>query len=81
MNAVVQAHVKPYGPTGAISYLLTGNAVCGNCGGEMKGNKHRGQRRYRCFSIDQRGIKVGCGNVCRIAEPVEMMVKEAVNVR
>lgn len=81
MNAVRMASDRqrnfPKGPTGARTYLLTGFAQCGNCGGKMVGNKERGQRRYKCFAIDSRGTKVGCGKVFRIADPVELMIKEA----
>lgn len=60
------------------SYLLTGLIECGACGGLMSGDAHpnkKGQevkRRYGCRS---------CGKVSRLAEPVELLVSEAVLYR
>src|SRR5919197_1357396 len=64
-------------------YLLTGLVYCGNCGQPMMGGAHQGSRetrskpRYRCEN------RVGlacprCGKVTRLAEPVDLLVTEAV---
>jgi DNA invertase Pin-like site-specific DNA recombinase len=67
------------------SYLLTGMIVCGYCGDHpMVGyssadpRSKLSRRRYYCKSIDDRGVRVGCGKVSRLAEPVEALVSEAV---
>jgi site-specific DNA recombinase len=75
---------------GGRSYLLTGMIFCGRCGGEGQANAqligygkrdHRDlqpRRRYYCRPTDDRGVQVGCGKVTRLAEPVELLVSEAV---
>lgn len=75
---------------GGRRYLLTGMVFCGRCGGEgmakatMIGygkRDHRDlepRRRYYCKRTDDRGFEVGCGQVARLAEPVEALVAEAV---
>jgi site-specific DNA recombinase len=67
------------------SYLLTGMIVCGYCGDHpMVGyssadpRDKRMRRRYYCKTVDDRGVRVGCGKVSRLAEPVEALVSEAV---
>ncbi|MCM2417656.1 recombinase family protein [Streptomyces sp. RKAG293] len=73
---------KKGGP--ARSYLLTGPANCGRCGGKMVGGgrtaeaDRAAQRRYRCQATDNLGGIVGCGKVYRAAEPLELLVTEAV---
>jgi site-specific DNA recombinase len=64
-------------------YLLTGVVYCGNCDQRMTGGAHKSFRetdskpRYRCS--DRPGIKpAGCGKVTRLAEPVDILVTEAV---
>jgi site-specific DNA recombinase len=36
------------------------------------------RRRYYCLPADNRGMKRGCGKVSRLAEPVDLLVSEAV---
>jgi len=66
-------------------YLLTGLVECGNCGAKMMGSlivrDSGSQRRYRCFDKDKRGVKTGCGKVYRLAEPVDLLVSDAVLYR
>jgi site-specific DNA recombinase len=64
-------------------YLLTGLVYCGNCDQRMTGGAHKSLRetnskpRYRCS--DRPGIKpAGCGKVTRLAQPVDILVTEAV---
>jgi site-specific DNA recombinase len=65
-------------------YLLTGLVECGACGNPLLGDAHpnrTGQepkRRYSCRKGDNYGGKVGCGKVSRLAEPIELLVSEAV---
>jgi hypothetical protein len=72
------------GRPGARSYLLTGLAFCGNCGGVMIGSRRQDTpddpslRRYRCRTYDNTGRKTGCGKVFRAAEPLELFVSRAV---
>jgi site-specific DNA recombinase len=67
-------------------YLLSGIVRCGKCGQAMYGNG-RGmesgvyQRRYVCKRHDNHGAVVGCGNVRRGADPVDLLVKEQVIYR
>jgi site-specific DNA recombinase len=45
------------------------------------GNKDHGdvmRRRYYCLAVDNRGVRRGCGKVSRLAEPVDLLVSEAV---
>src|SRR6266508_2634950 len=75
---------------GGRSYLLTGIVFCGRCGGEGRAKAqligygkrdHRDlqpRRRYYCRATDDRGVQVGCGQVTRLAAPVEALVSEAV---
>jgi site-specific DNA recombinase len=45
------------------------------------GNKDHGavmRRRYYCVGTDNRGVRRGCGKVSRLAEPVDLLVGEAV---
>lgn len=60
------------------SYLLNGE--CGRCGSVVNGHYRDKARRYRCRSHDDVGIKVGCG-LQRLAEPVELLVLDAVRYR
>ncbi|KJS53496.1 recombinase [Streptomyces rubellomurinus subsp. indigoferus] len=79
-----RSHGWPKGKTGVRKYLLTGLIYCGRCGAEMVGNGRtaetgrRAVRRYRCRRTDNYGRIIGCGRTFRIAEPVELLVKEAV---
>jgi site-specific DNA recombinase len=64
-------------------YLLTGLVYCGNCGQPMMGGAHHGSRevrskpRYRCEN--RLGVNPPrCGKVIRLAEPVDLLVTEAV---
>jgi site-specific DNA recombinase len=69
------------------SYLLTGLLECGACGKPLLGDAHpnrSGQevkRRYSCRKGDNYGGYVGCRKVSRLAEPIEMLVSEAVLYR
>ena len=75
---------------GGRSYLLTGLIYCGRCGADGRTNvqltgygkpdprDHQSRRRYYCRAVDERGVRVGCGKVSRLAEPVEALVSEAV---
>ncbi|MFD8318509.1 hypothetical protein [Kitasatospora purpeofusca] len=44
----------------------------------MAESGRRAVRRYRCRRTDNHGRTIGCGQTFRIAEPVELLVKEAV---
>jgi len=64
-------------------YLLTGLVYCGKCGQAMIGGAHKSFReeqsrpRYRCEK--RVGVEsTRCGNVSRLAEPVELLVTETV---
>lgn len=63
-------------------YLLTGLVYCGSCDQPMIGGAHKSNReadskpRYRCS--DRPGARpAGCGRVTRLAEPVDILVTEA----
>ncbi|MEU7525955.1 recombinase family protein [Saccharothrix sp. NPDC042600] len=67
-------------------YLLSGIVRCGKCGQAMYGNgrgRENGvyQRRYVCKRHDNHGDVVGCGNVRRGADPVDLLVKQQVIYR
>jgi site-specific DNA recombinase len=65
-------------------YLLTGIASCGECGTPMIGSNYhdtrraRITRRYRCPTDDGNHHQPGCGKVFRSAEPLDILVTEAV---
>jgi site-specific DNA recombinase len=69
------------------TYLLTGLIECGACGNPLLGDAHpnkKGQepkRRYGCRKMDNYGGYIGCGKVSRLAEPIELLVSEAVLYR
>lgn len=68
------------------TYLLSGIARCGQCGAAMYGNGRtlrsgQRQRRYVCRHQDSHGSRVGCGKVMRGADPLELLIKEAVIYR
>lgn len=71
---------------GIRAYLLGGILYCGLCGkplvasGGQYGRRYRG-RRYRCRRINVYGMQHGCGKIARLAEPVELLVTEAVLLR
>ncbi|WP_274562473.1 recombinase family protein [Streptomyces spiramyceticus] len=77
-------HRWPKGQTGVRKYLLTGFIYCGQCGGVMVGSGRTresgqpAQMRYRCRRTDNHGRVIGCGKSFRVAEPVELLIKEAV---
>lgn len=85
-----EARFKGAATKGHRSYLLTGAIYCGACGEEGEpgalligyGNRDgRGgemRRRYYCRTTDNQGVRRGCGQVSRLAEPVELLVSEAV---
>ena len=73
--------------TKARTYLLTGLIECGACGNPLLGDSHPNrkgqepQRRYSCHKSDNYDGKVGCGKVSRLAQPIEILVSEAVLYR
>jgi DNA invertase Pin-like site-specific DNA recombinase len=74
-------------PAGRIpkAYLLSGMVYCGHCGKPLISSgaimKNGFQRKYRCRHFDSSGNVYGCGKIVRAAEPVEMLVSEAVLYR
>jgi site-specific DNA recombinase len=72
---------------GVRSYLLTGFIYCGLCGkpllgsGGQYGRRGHTGRRYRCKKINNYGLEYGCGQISRLAEPVELVVSDAVLTR
>jgi site-specific DNA recombinase len=73
---------------GVRSYLLTGLIYCGLCHNNLLvGSASQGpredapRRRYRCRRINVYGKQTGCGQIVRLAEPVEALVTEAVLYR
>ena len=71
----------PTGPSGYRRYLLTGFVYC-QCGNQMVGCRATGHkkavRRYKCRGIENTGKVVGCNSLYRSAEPIEIMVEQAV---
>ena len=65
----------PQGQTGTRTYLLSGIVHCGRCGKPMKGQlkDKRGKKKRHYICNRQRG---GCGNMTRLADPVDLLVKE-----
>jgi site-specific DNA recombinase len=69
------------------AYLLTGLLECGACGQQLRGDAHpnrpgqESKRRYSCHRSDNYDGMVGCRKVSRLAEPIEMLVSEAVLYR
>jgi site-specific DNA recombinase len=92
LNLVLNAADRMVGANrkGGRTYLLTGMVFCGRCGAEGRPNVQMtgfgsrdprdlvARRRYYCRTFDDRGVQVGCGKVARLAEPVELLVSEAV---
>ena len=92
-----QAQQWSHGPVKGRTYMLTGIIHCGGtwpegtdkagqlCDGAMYGQGKRDggkyKRRYACRKYDNHGVRVGCCTVFRIAEPVELLVSEAVLAR
>jgi DNA invertase Pin-like site-specific DNA recombinase len=65
------------------SYLLSNMIFCGLCGRPLissgvRTEAGRSLRKYRCRHFDSSGNVYGCGKIVRSAEPVEMLVGEAV---
>jgi site-specific DNA recombinase len=66
------------------SYLLTGLIQCGVCGkmtvaGYSKSDRYGNPNRsYYCVIRDTGNIRSGCGGVRRLADPVDLLVSEAV---
>lgn len=84
LEAYQRAHQRShYGKVrGPRRYVLTGFTYCA-CGAPMYGNAHAGpngqpRRRYRCKEWDNAMVRVGCGKVFRLADPLEHFVREAV---
>jgi DNA invertase Pin-like site-specific DNA recombinase len=71
----------PTGPSGYRRYLLTGFVYC-HRGNKMVGCRATGHtnaiRRYKCRGIENTGRVVGCNSLYRSAEPIEIMVEQAV---
>ena len=67
------------------TYLLSSMVYCGLCGKPLisSGVRRNGttQRKYRCRHYDSSGNVYGCGKIQRTAEPVELLVSEAVLYR
>jgi hypothetical protein len=71
------------------SYLLTGLVECGvdGCGAKLIAgatkatNELTPKRRYYCRRLDNSGFERGCGGITRLADPVELVVSEAVLAR
>ena len=71
------------GRQAARSYLLTGLAVCGECGNKLTGYGTQDRNavlrhRYYCRKENSQGVIRGCGKVSRLAAPVDLLVAEAV---
>jgi DNA invertase Pin-like site-specific DNA recombinase len=68
-------------------YLLTGVVMCGLCDTSMIGSSWHDTRsgivtaRYRCPKDEAYHHRPGCGKVFRSAEPIEILVSEAVLYR
>jgi site-specific DNA recombinase len=73
--------------TNARDYLLTGFLSCGRegCNGQPRGfgrtNNGQLERRYYCVAKNPSGASRGCGKLGRLADPVELLVTEAVLYR
>jgi site-specific DNA recombinase len=69
------------------TYLLTGLLECGVCGNPLLGDAHPNRtgeapkRRYSCKKGNNYGVQVGCGKISRLADPIELLVSEAVLYR
>jgi site-specific DNA recombinase len=68
------------------TYLLSGMVYCGICSKPMIASgaiqkDGRLQRKYRCRGRDSSGSVYGCGKIVRGAEPLELLVSEAVLFR
>jgi site-specific DNA recombinase len=68
-------------------YLLSGILHCGNCGTPMVGRRYHESRmgtvynRYICPKDEAYHHKAGCGKVFRNADPIDLLVSEAVLLR
>lgn len=75
---------KQRGP--ARKFLLTGFTLCGRCGQRMN-TKPKQQRdgtyrtQYVCYRRDNGTDLVGCGGVCRLVAPVDLLISEAIIYR
>jgi site-specific DNA recombinase len=74
-----------HGTTAPRRYLLTGILFCGNCDTPMVGQTWHDTRRpgivtrrYRCARDEAYYHRSGCGKVFRLAEPIDLLVSEAV---
>jgi site-specific DNA recombinase len=63
------------------TYLLSRMCYCGLCGKPLISGSHAGKRKYFCRHYDSSGNVHGCGKIVRTAEPVEILVSEAVLYR
>lgn len=60
------------------TYLLSGLAHCGRCGGKLFSSRRPDSRRYVCLGGPDHG---GCGKLTIVAEPLEELVTAAVLYR
>jgi DNA invertase Pin-like site-specific DNA recombinase len=70
-------------PKAGRSYLLTGFIECGECHkrtvvGNSTGRHDQQRRRYYCVKTNEQGVDTGCGQCSRRAEPLELLVTQAV---
>jgi site-specific DNA recombinase len=70
-------------PKAGRSYLLTGFIECGVCHkrtvvGNSGVQARKQRRRYYCVKTNEQGINTGCGQASRRAEPLELLVTQAV---
>jgi DNA invertase Pin-like site-specific DNA recombinase len=70
-------------PKAGRSYLLTGFIECGECQkrtvvGNSTGRHDQQRRRYYCVKTNEQGVDTGCGQSSRRAEPLELLVTQAV---
>jgi site-specific DNA recombinase len=86
MQVAFKLHTRAQAHGQSKGYLLTGIVRCGWCGQSMCGsgrkiNANNYQRRYGCRRFDTRGNTIGCSRIFRGAEPIDLLVTEAVLYR
>lgn len=63
----------------ALKYLLSGIALCGACGGPMRGSlRSRNGKAHPGYLCNNSGKGAGCGKVVRAMEPVDRLVIDLV---
>ena len=87
LQLALRADGRTRGPgrQAARSYLLTGLAVCAECGNRLVGYGTQDRtatlrHRYSCRKETNQGLTRGCGQLSRLAAPVDLLVAEAVMV-